>query len=233
MFVHASIKPLEWENAFFGRRSALLVLNGDSVLDPAQLDDWELVQAKVPANQTAELDALNALGFHLVEGEADCVLGITAAERPAGIRIARPEHIPALRQVAEEAFSFSRFRAPWYSAGDSGRFYAQWIENAVRGTFDHQCLLAVDEQGVMQGFISLRELPEGMARIGLLAVLPASQGLGIGQRLMDAANDWCRARRLTRLYVATQLGNLAALRLYLRCGGVIERTAYWLYRETP
>ena len=228
----ATLKPLAWENAFFGQQSALLELQGETPLDIAALDDWPLVQVKVLAQQSAELDALSALGFSMVEGEADCVLGITPAERPTGIRIARAEHIPALRQAASEAFIWSRFRAPWFASGDSGRFYAQWIENAVRGTFDHQCLLAVDEQGTMQGFVSLRELEDRTARIGLLAVLPAYQGLGIGQRLMDAANDWCRVRRLDRLHVATQLGNLAALRLYLRCGGVIERTAYWFYRKT-
>nr|WP_245166543.1 dTDP-4-amino-4,6-dideoxy-D-galactose acyltransferase [Candidatus Erwinia dacicola] len=210
----------------------MLELGGEHQLDSAQLDDWPLVQVKVLAQQSAELDALSALGFRPVEGEADCMLGITPVERPTGVRIARAEHIPALRQAAEEAFTFSRFRAPWYASGDSGRFYAQWVENAVRGTFDHQCLLAVDEQGNMQGFVSLRELDDGTARIGLLAVVPAVQGLGIGHRLMNAANDWCRARCLTRLHVATQSGNLAALCLYLRCGGVIERTAYWLYRET-
>lgn len=230
--MNATLKPLDWENAFFGVRSALLELTGDKALDVAMLDAWPLVQVKIPAQQSTELDMLSALGFSLIEGEVDCVLGMSSAERPAGIRIARPEHIPTLRQAAAEAFIWSRFRAPWFSVGDSGRFYAQWIENAVRGTFDHQCLLAVDEQGDMQGFISLRELEDGTARVGLLAVLPASQGLGIGQRLMSAANDWCRARRLTRLHVATQAGNLSALRLYLRCGGVIERTAYWLYRKT-
>lgn len=229
----ATLRPLDWENAFFGVRSALLELQGDKALDFSTLDYWPLIQAKIPAQQSIELDILSGLGFSLIEGEADCVLGISQAERPSGIRIARAEHIPALRQAAGDAFIWSRFRAPWFSAGDSGRFYAQWIENAVCGTFDHQCLLAVDEQGEMQGFVSLRELEDGTARIGLLAVLPASQGLGIGQRLMCAANDWCRARRLTRLHVATQLGNLSALRLYLRCGGVIERTAYWLYRKTP
>lgn len=231
MSILASIKPLEWQSAFFRRRCALLELEGDRVLDVAQLNGWELVQAKVLAQQGAQLDALSALGFRLVEGEADCVLGIAAVERPAAIRIAREQHIPLLRRAAAEAFTYSRFRAPWFAAGDSGRFYAQWIENAVRGIFDNQCLLALDEQGSMQGFVSLRELPDGTGRIGLLAVLPAAQGLGIGQRLMNAANDWCRARRLTRLHVATQLGNLSALRLYLRCGGVIERNAYWLYRE--
>lgn len=228
----ATLRPLDWENAFFGVRSALLELQGDETLDATLLDAWPLVQAKVPAQQSTELDRLSAFGFSLIEGEVDCVVGMSPAGRPAGIRIARTEHIPFLRKVAGEAFIWSRFRAPWFAAGDSRRFYAQWIENAVLGTFDHQCLLAVSEQGDVQGFISLRELADGTARIGLLAVLPASQGLGIGQRLMQAANDWCRARRLTRIHVATQLGNISALRLYHRCGGVIERTAYWLYRKT-
>lgn len=228
----ATLKPLAWENAFFVHNSALLELQGETLLLPERLDDYDLVQVKLPAQQSAELDAVNALGFQLVEAEVDCVLGIAATGRPEGVRIARPEHIPALRQMAAEAFSFSRFRTPWFAAGDSGRLYAEWAEKAVLGTFDHQCLLAVDQQGAMQGFVSLRELADGSARIGLLAVLPAAQGLGVGQRLMAAASDWSRARRLERLHVATQLGNLAALRLYLRCGGVIERTAYWLYRKT-
>lgn len=230
MPVHASINPLQWENTFFQRQSGLIEFGGDTPLSEALFAGYDLVQAKVLSQQTAELDALTALGFRLVEGEADFVLGVSSAGRPEGIRIARKEHIPALRDAAAEAFTQSRFRMPWYQPGDSGRFYAQWIENAVLGAFDHQCLLAVDAQGTLQGFVSLRELPDGGARIGLLATLPAAQGLGVGQRMIEAASDWCRARRLTRLHVATQLGNLPALRLYHRCGGVIERTAWWLYR---
>ncbi|KGT87798.1 TDP-fucosamine acetyltransferase [Erwinia typographi] len=230
MPVRVSIKPLDWESAFFQRRCGLIELDGEVPLSDSLFAGYDIVQAKVLSQQTAELDALTEQGFRLVEGEAEFVLGIPSTGRPEGIRIARKEHIPALRDAASGAFAQSRFRAPWYQPGDSGRFYAQWIENAVLGTFDHQCLLAVDEQGKMQGFISLRELPDGRARIGLLATLPEAQGLGVGQRMIEAAADWCRARRLTRLHVATQLGNLPALRLYHRCGGVIERTAWWLYR---
>ena len=229
----ATLKPLTWENAFFSQQSALLELPGETPLDSIALNNWPLVQVKVPAQQSQTLDELSALGFCLVAGEIECTLALTPAERPAGIRIARPQHISALRQAASEAFPLSRFRTPWFAEGDSERFYAQWIENAVYGTFDHQCLLAVDEQGGMQGFISLREQEDKTARVGLLAVLPEARKQGIGQRLMNAANDWCRVRRLTRLQVATQIGNLAALRLYLRCGGIIEQTSYWLYRKTP
>lgn len=229
--LQGQLTPLNWENAFFNVNSALLSLDTQqAAIEEAELEAYELVQVKVLSQQTAELDALSRLGFRLVEGEADFVLGIGRSGRPEGIRIARKEHIPALRKAASGAFAHSRFRAPWYQPGDSGHFYARWVENAVLGTFDHQCLLAVNEQGDLQGFVSLRELPDGSARIGLLATLPEAQGLGVGQRMVDAAVDWCRVRRLTRLHVGTQLGNLPAIRLYLRCGGVLERTAYWLYR---
>lgn len=229
--VKGHLTPLDWENAFFGINSALLTLDThQAVIEAVQLQVYQRVQVNVLSQQTAELDALSSLGFRLVEGEAELVLGTDTGGRPEGIRIAKKEHIPALRDAASEAFAYSRFRAPWYQPGDSGRFYAQWVENAVLGTFDHQCLLAVNQSGELQGFVSLRELPDGSGRIGLLATLPHAQGLGVGQRMVAAAADWCRARRLTRLHVATQLGNLPALRLYLRCGGVIERTAYWLYR---
>lgn len=225
------LEPLTWENAFFNINSALLSIDlHEAPIDEALLQGYDLVQAKILSQQTAELDALSALGFCFVEGEADFVLGIGVGGRPEGIRIARKEHIPALREAAGNAFAYSRFRAPWYGETDSGRFYAQWIENAVLGAFDHQCLLAVNPQGDLQGFVSLRELADGSGRIGLLATLPEAQGLGVGQRMIEAAMDWCRARRLTRLHIATQLGNLPALRLYHRCGGVIERTAWWLYR---
>ena len=230
MRVHASIKPLDWENAFFQRHSAQLVWDDAALLEPAQLDAFDLVQAKVDSQQAARLDALQQLGFRLVEGEADLQLAVTSSERQTGIRIARLEHLPALRTAAGIAFAHSRFRAPWYQPPDSARFYAQWIDNAVRGAFDNQCLIAHDAQGRLQGFVSLRELSAGEARIGLLATLPTAQGQGVGTRLMLAATDWCRVRRLNTLRVATQLSNLAAMRLYLRCGATLERTAYWLYR---
>lgn len=113
---------------------------------------------------------------------------------------------------------------PWYAADASGRFYAQWIENAVRGTFDHQCLVFRAPDGDIRAFVSLRQLSEREARIGLLA------GRGAGVELMQAAQRWAALRGLTTLRVATQMGNTAALKRYILSGANIESTAYWLYR---
>lgn len=230
MSVFVKISPLAWESQFFGLNSARLDFAGDLPLAVAVQHPCALLQIKIPAEQHEIIDAVNQHGFQLVEGEADLVLNIKRTERQTGVRIAREAQIPALREAAAQAFRQSRFRAPWYANEASGRFYAQWIENAVRGTFDHQCLIACDEAGTLQGFVSLREV-DGDARIGLLAVLPAAQGSGVGQRLMLAAADWGRVRQLERLRVATQLSNLTAMRLYLRSGARLESTAYWFYRK--
>jgi len=229
MPVLASIKPLQWESDFFSLSTGLLDFSTPTPLDASASSPFSLLQAKVSAEDIDRLDALQLAGFHVVEGEADFVLSVERTTRQPGMRIARESQIPLLRDAAAAAFTFSRFREPWFPADASARFYARWLENAVRGTFDHQCLLAVDEQGELQGFVTLRELSDD-ARVGLLAVLPTAQRSGVGRRLMAAAADWTRVRGLKRLRVATQLSNLAAMRLYFRSGAQLESTAYWLYR---
>lgn len=237
MRVHASIEPLAWETEFFALNSAKLNFSTAApVLIEADLAAYTLVQAKIPAHQTAWADGLARLGFQLVEGEVDLVLNIgtecASSQRvtPQAIRPAVPADIPMLRAAAASVFTASRFRAPWYHPQDSGRFYAEWIEKAVLGTFDHQCLLVLDDTGQPEGFVSLRELGNQEARIGLLAAFPGAAGKGIGSRLMAAAIAECRQGALQRLRVATQFGNIAALRLYQRQGAAIESTSYWLYR---
>ncbi|MFB4357664.1 dTDP-4-amino-4,6-dideoxy-D-galactose acyltransferase [Pantoea sp. BS_4] len=230
MSVHVKVNPLDWESQFFGIQSVRLETGGTLPLESALQHPCALFQIKVPADQTATIDVLNQHQFQLVEGEAELSLTIKRTERQTGVRIARQGQIPALREAASQAFRQSRFRSPWFAPDESGRFYAQWIENAVLGTFDHQCLVACDDSGALQGFVSLREV-DGDARIGLLAVVPAAQGQSIGQRLMLAAADWGRVRQLDRLRVATQISNLTAMRLYLRSGARLESTAYWFYRR--
>lgn len=241
MPVHASIEPLAWESEFFQRHSAKLIFSDSAPqLDPAELAAYTLTQAKVPTHRLDLIDSLGQLGFKLVEGEVDLSLAVAihsgvgtenaTSAADSELRVATAADIPLLRRVAASAFALSRFRAPWYDPQDSGRFYALWAEKAVLGTFDHQCLLVMDALGQPAGFVTLRDLHDGSARIGLLAVFPDAQGKGIGSSLMSAAKQWCHSHGLQRLRVATQMSNIAALRLYIRSGASIESTAYWLCR---
>lgn len=218
------LESLEWESAFFARPSAIVRLRDNApALQEADFSAWQRVQAKIPANRADLLDALQQHGFRLVEGEVD--LSVTVARHASpGAEIATEQDIPALREMAALAFAQSRFRAPWYAPDDSGRFYAQWIENAVKGTFDHVCLVFRTAGGQIQGFVSLRWLNEHEARIGLLA------GRGMGEKLMQAALHWAEQQQVSTLRVATQMGNTAALKRYIASGASIDATAYWLYR---
>lgn len=225
MAIHARIEPLTWENAFFHINSGIVRIDDTApVLDSAALTAFQRVQAKIPAHRNDWLSALQQLGFQLVEGEADLSLSVGRHEDNPALEIASEDDIPLLRQQAAAAFTNSRFGTPWYPAGDSGRFYAQWIENAVRGSFDNECLVLRGPGNILSGFVSLRQLNKQEARIGLLA------GHGAGATLMRAAQHWCYVRELTTLRVATQVGNIAALRRYIQSGATIDSTAYWLYR---
>lgn len=225
MPVLASIDPLEWESRFFGIQSGIVRFSDSATpLSVAELALFQRVQAKVPAQRTDWLEGLQTLGFRLVEGDVDLSLPVGVNSENPGLEVAQEADIALLRQQAAVVFAQSRFRAPWFQADDSGRFYAQWIENAVRGLFDHQCLVLRAPDGGISGFVSLRQLNEQEARIGLLA------GRGAGATLMLAARHWCEARAITTLRVATQAGNTAALRRYIQSGATIESIAYWLYR---
>ena len=220
----ACVEPLDWESEFFGLQSAIVRLDDSAAeLTTGALSGWARVQAKIPADRSDWLDALQQLGFRLVEGEVDLALTVRPGASVAA-EVATEADIPALRDMAAQDFALSRFRAPWYPPQDSGRFYARWIENAVRGTFDHQCLLLRAESGDIRGYVSLRELNETDARIGLLA------GRGAGAELMQAALNWAQARGKKTVRVATQMGNTAALKRYIQSGANVESTAFWLYR---
>lgn len=224
MPVRASIEPLNWENQFFGINSAKVCFDEQAApLTLEALNGWSRVQAKIAAHQTDQLDALQQLGFQLVEGEVDLALTVKAVAH-SSVEVATVDDIPQLRQLAAQAFAQSRFRAPWYAIDASGRFYAQWIENAVKGTFDDQCLVFRHDDGTIRAFVSLREVNGSEARIGLLA------GRGAGAELMQAALCWAQTRGLSTLRVATQIGNTAALKRYIQSGANIVSTAYWLYR---
>lgn len=231
MSFYATITSLAWESEFFGFPIARLAPGGSRPIAHTELNRWPLLQARVASTDYSFLDQLSGQGFQMVEGEAELSLPIQQTERQAGIRIARVGQSEQLAMLASQAFSVTRFRQPWFSSQQSQQFYTQWVINALTGSFDDLCLVAMNDSGGVIGFITLRAL-EQSARIGLLAVSGDCQGQGVGQRLLLAATDWARSQRLTQLVVTTQISNLRAMRLYLRHGARLERTAYWLYR-TP
>ncbi len=109
MPVRASIDPLEWENRFFAVNSAIVRFDEHAPrLTPEALAGWSRVQAKIAASDTVRLDALQRLGFQLVEGEVESG---AAGGQPCRCRrdVAVEADIAPLREQAAQAFAMSRF----------------------------------------------------------------------------------------------------------------------------
>ena len=237
MSVRANINPLSWDSEFFSFPIAKLTeINGPGTpsLMSDDFNDYQLVQAKIPASDYFVLSGLQALGFQLVDGEIDLEIAVPLKniEQHSRLEVATKKDIPYLKNLAGHAFELSRFRAPWFNTSDNGRFYGEWAEKAVLGTFDDCCLIIKDSMQVIKGFVTLKQSGDGSFRVGLLAVSPDYRKQGVGDALVNGALAYCRNQDAGSLHIATQTGNIAALRLYIKYGATIASSSYWLYRST-
>lgn len=90
-----------------------------------------------------------------------------------------------------------------------------YIENKERAIF----LAVCDDMCV--GLVRMRVNWFGVGYIEDLAVDAQYRHMGIGQKLMDSAVDWCRELQIDRITLETQDNNVQACRFYIRYGFVI------------
>jgi ribosomal-protein-alanine N-acetyltransferase len=80
------------------------------------------------------------------------------------------------------------------------------------------CIGAFREKELAGSMIVLFRSNSTIARIYSLAVSPQARGLGIGKRMIKKAEREARTRGCRCLRLEVRLDNLAAIRLYERCG---------------
>lgn len=125
----------------------------------------------------------------------------------------RPDHAVAWRALNEH----------WILAGG----YA--IEAKDRLALDHPQQTILDKQGVI--FIAERDgeavgcccllvMDDGGYEVGKMAVAADAQGLGLGQRLLEACEAHAREAGAPRLYLETNTSQTHAIALYRRFGFV-------------
>lgn len=93
MLVRASIEPLSWENTFFGVNSAIVRFDQHAPVLTADALQPGRGYRQNTCRQYPELDALQQLGFSLVEGEVDFVLPVTCAHGDPGAQVAQTTDI--------------------------------------------------------------------------------------------------------------------------------------------
>ena len=128
----------------------------------------------------------------------------------------------ALEALAMEISKYSHFKTdPQCPPRLVIKMYKKWITNSINGKIAKHVLVYKKGRRIA-GFITLGE-KNGRGDIGLLAVDAAFRGQGIGYKLITAAQKQFLQDNYKYSQVVTQLGNIAACRLYEKSGYVIEK----------
>ena len=81
-----------------------------------------------------------------------------------------------------------------------------------------ECCLIAEAGGERLGCVAVVRVDDSTAKLRLLLVEPAARGLGLGQRLVAAAEDFARGAGYSQMTLWTQSCLLAARRLYASRG---------------
>jgi dTDP-4-amino-4,6-dideoxy-D-galactose acyltransferase len=217
---------LEWDTQFFGFPIAKVI---DPLLTPdrcASIDAWcrehrvRCLYFRASAEpETTALAEHN--GFRLVDVRTTLYRTLDDSFRPrtiaSRIRRATEADVPRLEAIAAESHRNTRF---FYD----GRFpvdrcvemYRRWIRNELASA--EVDVAVAESEGALAGYSTSVVGDRGVGLISLMAVAPEFRHRGIGDDLVNASLMHQSAQRATSARVTTQGWNIAAQRLYQRCG---------------
>ena len=236
--MHAEVcRFLEWDSQFFGCRIARV--NVDNLISESLADVLNWCRAEridclywlVSAQDLAAPELALVGGFQLVDVRMTLDLtldsaGVRSAAHP-GIRPAQASDAPMLREIAAEVHTDTRFFADAHFPRDRAQsLYAAWIDRSLNEE-SGQVLVADDDAGVV-GYIACQAGVAGS--ISIIGVRASAQGRGLGRALVQTGLNWFAARKLQRVTVVTQGRNIAAQRLYQRCGFAPAAVQFWYHR---
>ena len=229
---------LDWDSRHFGRSIARV--NGDR-LDESS---WREIERWVDAHQVEGLYLLadaddprtvavaQRAGFLFVDVRVTLETGVLgppqAAEPdwPNGVVIRRAEErdLDVLAPLAARSYVASRFYFdPNVETHLADGMYAIWLEKSVRGWAQQNLVAEVD--GTPAGFVTGHGSMPTRARLGRRTPRPAGSRALVRASLSDFS-----ANGKDRVAVVTQGRNIAAQRLYSRCGFLPRSVAWWFHK---
>lgn len=127
-----------------------------------------------------------------------------------------------LEDLAIQAGIYSRFKIdPRIPDNQFTDLYKLWILNSVNKKMADAVLVARSEDKII-GMVTVGKKGK-RADIGLIAVDASMRGKNVGMALVSAAQDWALKNGFGFAQVVTQGENLAACRLYEKCGYHVDK----------
>src|SRR5712692_1462723 len=235
-----NLSLMEWETSLLGRKIGRLAIlkpiqdslgareNLKSLEREAESFDFELLMARVPAEEFKAIWALERAGFILVDVGVtfryELVGALQTPARDSGnmehlwIRDATIEDIPALQEIVTGFFLTSYYYvSPFFSQGEADTLFRVWISNSVRGATANRVLIAeLDSKPV--GFVTCRVDDDKSGTVDLIGVRKSHASRGIGNLLIQKALECLSDFGVNIATLRTQITNIASINLSLSMG---------------
>jgi ribosomal protein S18 acetylase RimI-like enzyme len=197
-------------------------------------NDVRFLAMRLPEEAVAAIHAAESLGFRLVES---FLTFRCSTENPPPldprVRLARPEEVEAIADLAFRAFRYNRFLSDPLIPEEHARYSRrEWVRNAFKGRAE--AIYVVEDEGHTVGFLLLkpRTLANGerVGVIDLIAVAPEHSGKGLGSALVGQALRYYHGKTQF-VEVSTQAKNIPSVALYTRNGFRLYRSEVSLHRH--
>jgi dTDP-4-amino-4,6-dideoxy-D-galactose acyltransferase len=104
------------------------------------------------------------------------------------------------------------------------KLYEAWIDNSINKKFADDILVYFQEDQI-KGFVTYK-IKNDAASVGLIAVNSASQGKGIGAKLLLYLENLIIEKEIKQIIIPTQLSNIQACSFYQKQGYSIKNKTY-------
>jgi len=228
---------LDWDSKLFGVRIA-------------RVTGHELDQQKTAAIRRAMREESIECAYFLADPEPDTIrtaesngfqlvdIRVTLAARLLenytgpwqgdGVRESEHTDIPALREIAAQSHTDTRFyRDGRFERKQCDELYRTWITKSCHGYAD--IVMVAEHESRPVGYVTCHLKEDGSGEIGLMGVDSSVRKLGLGEKLVRRALCWFHEREAQDVTVVTQGSNIAAQRLYQRCGFASRALQLWFH----
>ena len=243
----ASWTRLAWDSEQFGFPTArldLLAASGDhraaaviktslvkEVVRDCRNSGIHHLVCRVDAAGMDSIEALQRNGFELIDGIQTFSLRIPRAatfERASNaftLRLFQEADLPQVLQLARTAYVHDRFHADRALDKETAdRINETWLRNSCLGQIADAVIIAAAGNTVL-GYVTCkidkeatRVLGTGCGEIGMVATTTSARNSGVASAATFHALEWFAMQGVEFVEVGTQLRNIAAARLYERCG---------------
>lgn len=234
---------LEWDTAFFGARIGRITV---SQLDADLLYDIEMwVQSRQIDCLYFLADADHAETVRLVEmhnyqlqdirttfeRELNTPMDSLSSDDKVVLRHYQPGDLEILDATARTAYLHSRFyNDPGFSNAQASQLYETWLYNSCEKGYADAVVIA-ELGGRAAAYVTCHLNQESQTgSIGLVGVTEAARGQKLGLRLVNFALLWFQQQSMKQVTVVTQGRNIAAQRLYQRCGFLTQSIQLWYHK---